>query len=145
MGLYFMPGSQRAALGQALAAWLGARPEWQYHPQQWHEQLYGYPRRRRSPDEVAQDLVNDPRVLAVLGALMTPAAQQLEAAAFSMVVDPADAKLLTEALTIALRAIRDQNRPTWQRADVLMWVGGGLLALAIVAVVVKHRGGLSRS
>ncbi|HTC68050.1 MAG TPA: hypothetical protein VK662_00655 [Acidothermaceae bacterium] len=141
MGLYFMSGAQRSALGRALAAWVGARPDWQYHPQQWPQQLYGYPRTRRTPEEVAEDLVNDPQVQAVLAALITPAGQQLETAALSAVIDPVDAKLLAAALTIAFRMIRDQNRATWQRAEVLMWVGGGLFALVLVAVVVKYRAG----
>jgi hypothetical protein len=57
----------------------------------------------------------------------------IEQAVAQLWLPPLEAELLTDGLTQAWRIVLDQNRPVWQRADVLAGTG---MFLAIVGMAI---------
>jgi hypothetical protein len=88
--------------------------------------------RSATAEEVAAELVDNPAVREALGLLESPAGQALEEAVARVYLPGWEAELLTDALTIAWKTVLDQNRPVWQRTEVLI---GALLLLGVVGLI----------
>jgi hypothetical protein len=133
MSMYFLdrPGAPtgHTSLGAAARAWAAQNPQWQFR----HDMSLWPPSRPAGAQEVAEAIVQDPAVGKALALLASPTGRAIEQEVASLWLPPADAALLTDALTIAWKVIRDQNRPAWQRADALIAVG--VLALVVVGVL----------
>src|SRR5258708_18550849 len=114
--------------------WLSRHPNWYLRPLEPSEddqfaifwtQSYRHP----TPSEVAAEIVNDPALREALGFLASPPGQAIEQAIAQIWLTPVQAELLTAGLTQAWEIVRDENRPSWQRAEVL--AGGGLVITPI--------------
>jgi hypothetical protein len=70
--------------------------------------------------EVAAEIVGSPVLREALGFLTSRDGQAIEEAVARLWLPSWQAALLTEALTIAWKTVLNQNRPAWQRAEVLI-------------------------
>lgn len=52
---------------------------------------------------------------------------------------PAEASLLTDALTMSWKTVRNQNLPVWKRADFLVGTVVVLLVIGAVVYYIRHR------
>jgi hypothetical protein len=91
------------------------------------------PLRHASPEEIAADIVNDPALREALGFLTSRDGQLIEDAVLQQWLSDSEAQLLTGALTQAWQIVLNQNRPVWQRTEVLVGVGVGAIALLALA------------
>jgi len=134
MTMYFplRPGNPTGGtgVGAAARAWTAQNPNWQFR----QDMSRWPPSRRTSADEVAQALLADPTIRQVLAVLASPLGKAIVSEVASIWLPPVDAALLADALTIAWKVIRDQNRPAWQRADALIAVAVAAAALVVVAI-----------
>jgi hypothetical protein len=87
---------------------------------------------------VAEQLVQDPAVQEILGALTSGLGEAIEEAVLSQWMDPIDAQLMTSALTRAGRIITNQNVPVWKRGEVLLGAAGVIVVVCLIALAV-HR------
>ena len=132
-GMYFVPNGD-SSLRTALRQWFRRNPTW---ATRWNDAQRGW--RDSTLDEVAESLVQDPAVIQALGALASPAGQAIERTVLSQVMTPAQASLLTSALTMAWKTIRNQNMPVWKRADFLVGTVIALIVIGAVVYYVRHR------
>lgn len=122
-------------LHHEIGRWLEANPAWYLRPLEhdagdqydifWMQPAWRY----AGADEVAAHIVDDPALREILGFLVSPPGQAIEQAIARVGLSPLQAELLTDGLTRAWRIVLDQNRPVWQRTDVL--AGTGLILAAI--------------
>lgn len=132
-GGYFTGDGRGSSLSQPLQQWVYRHPSWTSIPA-----TAEGPTRRRTALEVAERLVEDPELLAVLGALQSPVGQAIEEAVLKQWMDPVDAQLMTAAVTRAARIIRNQNVPVWQRGEVLLGAAGLIVVVCVIAAIVHH-------
>ena len=88
--------------------------------------------RHATADEVATEIVSSPNLRDALAFLASSQGQTIEEAVAQLWLPGWQAALLTDALTLAWQDVLDQNRPTWQRTDIL--VG----AIALIAFFGLH-------
>ena len=125
---FYPPSHRPLTLREALGFWT-------YHSPLWHLRevpvdnnvgdlqflfFAAGPTRMAGVQEVAETLVEDPAVQEALAVLVSPAGQEIEDAVASIYLTPVQAELLTKALTLAWKTVRNQNLPLWKRADVLV-------------------------
>jgi hypothetical protein len=89
--------------------------------------------RQATADEIATEIVNDPRLRQALTFLESPSGQSIEKAITGLWLSPWQATLLAAALTQAWKIVLDQNRPWWQRFDVLV---GTLAGIAFIGLMI---------
>ena len=138
--MYVPPGGGAPDLGAVLRSWIARSAGWDQRGDAFGgstEQVdvcySSYPvTRPASFDEVAAALVDDPTVLAGLRALDSPPGRAVEHALARMYLPAWQADLLVAAVDEAWRIARDQNRPAWQRAEVLV---AAFVIIGIVVVV----------
>lgn len=124
-GPYFMDGGGDGRLRRTLQPWVRTNPGW-------GTTVVHGARRPSTPEELAQRLVDDPGLQAVLAALTSPVGQAIEEAALSEWMTPVEAQLMTAALTKAWKTIRNRNIPVWKRTEVLM---GAVFLIVVVGVM----------
>lgn len=122
--MYNRPWQVDDRLAGAVTGWLQAPQAWSMRPIEpgapvWAEHGIRYV----AADEVAADLLDDPRLQEALGFLSSKQGQVIEETVLGLGLNPLEARLLTEALTIAWKTVLDQRRPIWQRAEVLVVAG----------------------
>jgi hypothetical protein len=123
-------------LAGLLRTWLQSNPSWSVR-QDWLEAddapfaIFWAPPalRQASVDEIAADVVNDATLREALGFLASRDGQIIEDAVMKLWLPGWQAQLLTAALTSAWQTVLDQNRPVWQRTEVLVGAGAGVIAL----------------
>jgi hypothetical protein len=92
--------------------------------------------RHAAADEVAAEIVSSPALRETLGLLASPPGQAIEGAVARLWLPGWQATLLTDALTLAWKTVLDQNRPVWQRIEVLAVVA--LLGFVCLALWVSR-------
>jgi hypothetical protein len=119
-----------------LRAWLRSNANWYMRQDRQEENDTQFvifwtmpPLRQASVDEIAADIVNDPGLREALGFLASGEGQVIEDAVMQSWLPNWQAQLLTAALTRAWQIVLDQQRPIWQRTEVLVGVGVGAVAL----------------
>ena len=132
-GMYYVPNGG-SSLERSLRQWLRRNPAWASRIDDIH---VGW--RQSTVEEVAEGLVQDPVVVQALGALTSPAGQAVEHAVLAQVMTPAQATLLTDALTMAWKTVRNQNLPVWKRADVLIGTVVVVILVGAVVYYARHR------
>ena len=125
-------------LHREIADWLAHYPQWYLRPAEPAEDdefyyLWMPSYRIATASEIAEEIVNDPALRAVLGFLISPPGAAIEQSVARTWLTPWQAQLLTDGLTQAWKIVLDQNRPVWQRADVLV---GTVLLLTIVGLAI---------
>jgi hypothetical protein len=138
--VYIDPRHHEPALTGLLRVWLRSNSTW-HTRQDWPEEddtqvavfwLMPMPTlRQASADEIAADILNDPALREALGFLASGEGQAIEDAVIQLWLPGWQAQLLTTALTRAWKTVLDQNRPIWQRTEVL--VGASIGAVALLA------------
>jgi hypothetical protein len=118
--------------------WIARHPTWYLRavPPDAGSAPWGFSRplsRQATVAEVATEIVNDPQLGQALAFLESPPGQAIEKAITGLWLAPWQATLLTGALTQAWRIVLDQNRPWWQRFDVLC---GALAGVAFIGLMV---------
>ena len=132
-GSYFTGDGRGAGLRQPLQQWIYRHPNWTSALSSAEGRL-----RRSTAQEVAEQLVQDPAVQEILGALTSGLGEAIEEAVLSQWMDPIDAQLMTSALTRAGRIITNQNVPVWKRGEVLLGAAGVIVVVCLIALVVHH-------
>lgn len=91
--------------------------------------------RRAEADEISSEIVNDPNLREALTILASPPGEAIEQAIAQVWLPGWQAELLADGLTRAWKIVLDQNRPLWQRVDVLLAAGLflGLAGIMILA------------
>jgi hypothetical protein len=125
-------------LQRALRSWIASNPFWylretraEHQNQPW---AFSMPlNRRAAADEVASAIVNDPALRATLTLLASPPGEAIEQAIAQFWLPGWQAELLADGLTRAWEIVLDQNRPLWQRVDVLL---GTVLVLGLVGIMI---------
>jgi hypothetical protein len=143
--VYIDPWHREPALTGLLRTWLQASSNW-YLRQDWPEEndtqfatFWLMPAwRQASADEIAADILNDPALHEALRFLTSREGQVIEEAVMQLWLPGWQAQLLTVALTRAWQTVLDQNRPVWQRTEVL--VGAGIGAVALLAWASRGKG-----
>ncbi len=125
MGPMFVPGDGESDLCGVVRWWLVSRPSWHLRMDQVGDQGLGLyfarnVHRSATVEEVADALLNDPQVRAALGALSSPAGIAIEQMILRLVLPDWQARLLAEGLARAWKVVLDENRPAWQRGEVLV-------------------------
>jgi hypothetical protein len=126
-------------LHREMSQWLARNRGWYLRPLEYSDDdqyavswmLPAY--RHADASEVAEDIVNDPELREALSLLASPPGQVIEQAVAQLWLSPLEAELLTDGLTQAWRIVLDQNRPAWQRADVLAGTG---IFLAVIGMAI---------
>jgi len=131
-GLYFVGGGGNEPLHWATQRWTTAHPSWANTGS-----LLDGTYRRSRVNEVAAAIVQDQVFRDFLGTLQSPIGQAVERAALAQWMPAPDAALMTAALTQALKVIRDQNLPVWQRADVLVGACLALIAFGFIVFAIR--------
>ena len=133
------------ALTGHLRIWLRANTSWYLRQYQAQADDVHYascwmlpPLRQASADEIAADIINDPALRDALGFLSSRDGQRIEDAVLQLWLPDWQAQVLTAALTRAWQIVLDQNRPIWQRADVLLGAGVGVVLLLALTSGRKH-------
>jgi hypothetical protein len=127
----------------AVQQWIAQHPTWDLRevPPNTESTPWGFSRPLNRPavaDEVAIEIVSDPRLRQALTFLESSSGQAIERAIAGLWLSPWQAMLLTAALTQAWKTVLDQNRPWWQRFEVLF---GALAGLAVIGLmIVASRG-----
>jgi hypothetical protein len=131
----FQPPCGPARLGAEVGSWVRQNQGWMLRGDDTaDDQVFGYsfllpPSRAATADEVAAEIVSSPVLREALAALASPPGQAVEDAVARLYLSPSEARLLTDALTLAWKTVLDQSRPAWQRAEVLV------LAAALIVLV----------
>jgi hypothetical protein len=138
--MYIDSRHHEPALTGLLRVWLRSNSSWHMR-QDWPEEddtqfavywLMPVPTlRQASADEIAADILNDPALREALGFLASAEGQTIEDAVMRLWLPGWQAQLLTAALTRAWQTVLNQNRPIWQRTEVL--VGASIGAVALLA------------
>jgi hypothetical protein len=143
-GVYFLDGpAPRPTLDECVWSWNQNNQGWQWRrgadPSD-DEYFAGItrPMRRADVSEIAESLLNDPRVQLALGALTSPAGSAIEQAVLTLYMPSTDARLLTDALNSALRTAKNEQKPLWLRTEVLIAVGIIVVGL-LIAVSSRQR------
>jgi hypothetical protein len=133
--MYIEPWNREPALTGRLRTWLQSNPNWhlrQHGPEENDTQFASFwtmpALRRATADEIAADVVNDAALHEALGSLASRDGQIIEDAVMRLWLPAWQAQLLTAALTRAWQVVLDQNRPVWQRTEVLVGAGVGVIA-----------------
>lgn len=142
---YFIGGAgAELNLDWTLRSWLSSRPLWALRevPGAGSDPSFlpwlfpaGHQARRAVAREVAEELLLDPKVEGALRALESPVGQHIEYAVMAQVLSSVDAKLLAEALHLALEYVTDQTKPLWMRTDALVGIGVTTILLVVIVVV----------
>jgi hypothetical protein len=136
-------GQQGNDLRGEVQHWLAHHPEWylrqmpsqtQYPSWEYWQSL----NRWATAQEIATEIVNDPRLRRTLTFLESPPGQAIEKAIAAQWLTPLQATLLTTALNQAWKTVLDQNRPWWQRFEVLVGVAAGIGFIGLL--VMANRG-----
>jgi hypothetical protein len=90
--------------------------------------------RLATTEEVAESVLDDPRMQSALGALSSAPAAIVEQAVLQNFVSPGEAELLTKALDLALRTVKDKRKPLWLRAGLFTVVVGTVVSAVVWAV-----------
>jgi hypothetical protein len=136
--MYFLSPQDPSHFGREVRRWLMGSRDWYLRPVDQDEfdatgYLYLLPSYRTSTaEEIASAIVNDPALCEALGFLSSPGGQAIEQVVAEQYLPTWQAELLTDALTRAWKIVLNQNRPVWQRVDVLIGVG----VLAIVGLII---------
>lgn len=126
--------SQVPDLGREINLWIGRNSSWYLRPQESCDEYvidWIQTHRYATPEEIAEDLLNDPAVLDALRLLASPVGEAIEQAVAQLYIPASTAQLLTAGLERAWKIALDQNRPAWLRAEALTAAG---IAVAVVAV-----------
>lgn len=136
--MYNDPWHHEPAMTALLRTWLRANSSWHMRRDQPEDNdtqfaiFWLMPAlRQASADEIAADILNDPALREALGFLSSGEGQVIEDVVMQLWLPDWQAQLLTTALTRAWQTVLDQNRPIWQRTEVL--VGAGIGAVALLA------------
>jgi hypothetical protein len=142
--MYLDRWNHEPSLTGLLRTWLQSSPSWymrQDRPEENDTQFaifWTMPSlRQASVEEIATDVVNDPALREALGFLASRDGQVIEDAVLHLWLPGWQAQLLTAALTRAWQTVLDENRPIWQRTEVL--VGAGLGAVALIALASRGK------
>lgn len=133
MNPYFVRTAAPPGLKAPLQAWMRRHSGWALR---WDQEQQGW--RNSTTEEVVAALVEDPTFQQVLAGLSSPVGQALEKAVLSQWMTPAEAALMTDALTKAWKYVRNQTVPIWKRSEVIV---GALIVVAVIVggiVVVRH-------
>ena len=128
--MYFQPPYVPPGPSSELGRWLTQNPNWHLRTETASEDepfvyLYMAPScRYATADEIAAEIVSSRALRETLGFLASSQGQSIEEAVAGLWLPDWQAALLTDALTLAWKTILDQNRPVWQRAELV-----GALAL----------------
>jgi hypothetical protein len=138
--MYIDPWHREPAMTSLLRAWLRSDSGWylrQDRPEENDTQFATFwttpALRQASAEEIAGSIVNDPGLREALGFLASGEGQTIEDAVMHLWLPDWQAQLLTAALTHAWQIVLDQNRPIWQRTEVLVGAGIGAVALLLWA------------
>lgn len=138
--MYIDRWNDQPALTGVLRTWMQSSPSWylrQDRPDDNDTQFAIFwtipSMRQASVDEIATDIINDPGLREALGFLASRDGQVIEDAVLGLWLSGWQAQLLTAALTQAWRTVLDENRPIWQRTEVLLGAGLGVIALIALA------------
>lgn len=125
-------------LRSAVRQWTSRQPSWYLREAtvdtgcaQWG--VFLPPSRQATAGEIAIEIVNDPQLRQALAFLESPPGQAVEKAVAGLWLSPWQAALLTAALTEAWKIVLDQNRPWWQRFDVLI---GTLASIVFIGLLI---------
>jgi hypothetical protein len=138
--LGYVGGSGGGPLRQPLQTWVYQHPSWQKRfsdaEGRWRQSQAG---------EVAAELVEDPKLQAVLAGLDSPIGRAIEEAVLSQWMGAGEAQLMTAALNRAWKIIRNRNVPAWKRGEVLVGTAVALMvALTLVLAVRAHSQGKAK-
>jgi hypothetical protein len=138
--MYIDRWNDEPSLTSVLRTWMQSNPNWCMRPDGPDENdaqfaiFWTMPYlRQASVGEIAADVINDPKLREAIGFLASRDGQLIEDAVLHLWLPGWQAQLLTEALTLVWQTVLDENRPIWQRTEVL--VGAGLGAVALIALV----------
>jgi hypothetical protein len=134
--MHIDPWPHEPAMTGLLRAWMQADSSWYMRQDQPEDNdtqfaiFWAMPAlRHASADEIAGAILNDPALREALGFLASGEGQVVEDAVMRLWLPDWQAQLLTAALTRAWQTVLDQNRPIWQRTEVLVSAGIGAVAL----------------
>jgi hypothetical protein len=136
MYYYRQPAAEN--LRDAVRVWMARNPDWHLREVPASEPatpwMLSVPlTRRAAPEEIASEIVNNPELRQALTLLASPPGQEIEQATAELWLSGWQAELLSDGLTQAWKIVLDQNRPVWQRADVL---AGAILFLGLVGLFI---------
>lgn len=131
-------GQQMSDLHWEVRQWIARHATWHLRalPPETESAPWGFSLplyRRATADEIAMEIVNDPRLRQALAFLESPTGEAIEKAITGLWLSPWQATLLAAALTQAWKIVLDQNRPWWQRLDVLV---GTLAGIAFIGLMI---------
>jgi hypothetical protein len=117
--------------------WLAHNPGWSTRPAppDGHDQFTAFyisSYRAATADEVATDILGNPALRETLGFLASPRGQAIEQVVAQLWLSGWEAELLTAGLTRAWKIVLNQNRPVWQRTEVLAGAGVGVGVLGLM-------------
>jgi hypothetical protein len=145
MLMYPQPWQDEPALTGHLRIWLRANTSWYLRPYEAQAADVHYasfwtipPLRQASADEIAAEILNDPALREALAFLSSQEGQRIEDAVLQLSLPDWQAQVLTAGLTRAWQIVLDENRPIWQRADVLLGAGIGVVLLLALTSRSKH-------
>jgi hypothetical protein len=133
-------GQQMNDLHWEVKQWIARHPTWYLRavPPETESAPWGFSlplNRQATADEIAMEIVNDPRLRQALTFLESPSGQWIEKAITGLWLSPWQATLLAAALTQAWKIVLDQNRPWWQRFDVLVGTLAGIAFIGLMIMV----------
>lgn len=123
--MHVQPPDVPRGLSRELRRWVSQAPYWYLRTDtasndEFFGSLYMVPSNRNATaDEIAAEIVGNPALREALGFLASSQGQVIEEAVAEFWLPDWQAALLTQGLTIAWKTILDQNRPAWQRAEVV--------------------------
>ena len=132
--MYFQPPHVSPGLSSEIGRWLTVTPDWYLRAETASDdESFGYlyllpSYRYATADEIAAEIVNSPALREALGFLASSQGRAIEEAVARLWLPGWQAALLTDALTLAWKTVLDQNRPAWQRADLV----GAMVLVALV-------------
>jgi hypothetical protein len=137
-----LPPYQSPDLRSEVARWLAHTPEWYLRlapadeddqSADFYSTFYAPSYRYAAAEEIAAEIVSNPELREGLGFLASPPGQLIEQTVAQLWLPGPQAQLLTDGLTQAWKIVLNQNRPAWQRADVLV---GTVLFLSLIGLVI---------
>jgi hypothetical protein len=135
MGMYLVAPPGSPGLEASVRTWLANNPGWHRRPpvaSLGQPIDLGYPfldgsyavGQRANASAVAEAIVDDPYLERLLSGLVSPTSQELEQAVLAQYLPRWQAQLLSEALVLALKTVRDRRRTALIRLGVLVVVVG---------------------